>query len=442
MKNNVTEHAGTCVLDAGCHGTQRRRVLLIAYYCSPSRGSDWSTGWGRAIETAKLYDTTVITSELSRGDLEEHASKYGPMPGLNFIYVGSAARKGLMDRITGSFLYTNWFSYRAWHRDAFRVAQEHHRDCRFDLVHQVNLIGFREPGDLWQLDAPFLWGPIGGFQCYPWRFIPSAGLLDGIREAARTVANHLQLRFSTRVRRALERSSVVLAANTEAQNALRSVHKIDPVLLLETGLWQVAKKPRTPDPTRPIRILWSGELIPRKAIHILLRAAAALPPDCPFEIRVLGKGPAECKARSLCNQLGISDRCTWLGWQPLSTAMQQYDWADIFAFTSLRDTSGNVVLEALSRGVPVICFDHQGARDMVTRECGVKIPVTSPSEAIRLFRDAIQNLSENRSLLGRLSTGALKRAQHYLWQRNGEVVSDLYASVLAGSRKTAAQVGS
>ena len=51
-----------------------------------------------------------------------------------------------------------------------------HQQLRFNLVHQATFCGFREPGFLWKLDAPFLWGPIGGTQNYPWRFLGEAGL--------------------------------------------------------------------------------------------------------------------------------------------------------------------------------------------------------------------------------------------------------------------------
>ena len=51
-------------------------------------------------------------------------------------------------------------------------------------------------------------------------------------------------------------------------------------------------------------------------------------------------------------------------------AVAQMQSAELFCFTSLRDTSGNVVLEALAAGVPVVCFDHQGAGDMVSDAVG------------------------------------------------------------------------
>ena len=134
--------------------------------------------------------------------------------------------------------------------------------------------------------------------------------------------------------------------------------------------------------------------------------------------------------RRLARRLDIADNVTWMGRLPLQQAIAQYRWADVFVFTSLRDTSGNVVLEALAAGVPVICLDHQGVRDMVTEDCGIKIPVTVPGEVINRLADALMTLAQDRVLWERLSAGALRRVREYEWPRQGERMAALYRNML------------
>jgi glycosyltransferase involved in cell wall biosynthesis len=117
-----------------------------------------------------------------------------------------------------------------------------------------------------------------------------------------------------------------------------------------------------------------------------------------------------------------------MGAVPYATAVQQYGWADLLVFSSLRDTSGNVVLEAMARGVPVICLDHHGARDMVTATSGIKIPVTNRAEVTTQIAQAIVRLGCDRTLLGSLSRGAVARARDFLWERNGERMGAIYAA--------------
>ena len=40
-------------------------LLLIAYECSPGRGSEWAAGWGRLLQAARVADVHCITSESS-----------------------------------------------------------------------------------------------------------------------------------------------------------------------------------------------------------------------------------------------------------------------------------------------------------------------------------------------------------------------------------------
>ena len=114
------------------------------------------------------------------------------------VFLPEKAWAALAWRIPG----VGYLSYNLWQRRALRAARQLHAQVRFDLVHHVNILGFREPGYLWKLDAPFIWGPVGGTQNYPWRNLSQAGLIGGVREVLRNLVNGLQLRFSRRVHRA------------------------------------------------------------------------------------------------------------------------------------------------------------------------------------------------------------------------------------------------
>ena len=108
--------------------------------------------------------------------------------------------------------------------------------------------------------------------------------------------------------------------------------------------------------------------------------------------------------------------------------------ADLLCFTSLRDTSVNVVLEALAAGVPVICFDHQGAGDMVDARSGVKISVSSPARAYADWAQAISMLAGDPSRLLALSQGATARASSFLWSKNHAVMNAAYEQLLNQQR--------
>jgi glycosyltransferase involved in cell wall biosynthesis len=408
---------------------RRPRVLLLAYACSPYHGSERGIGWHRSLITSRIADTwTICEGRVSWPDVQRYLALHGPIPSLTFVPLPKTPFEATLTRVKGCY----YAAYHLWHRRAFRLARQLHETIGFDLVHQINLCGFREPGYLWKLDAPFVWGPVGGTQNYPWRFLGEAGLAGAIAEAGRTVANALQLRLSPRVRRALRKASVLLVANSTNAHDFATACRADPVRLLETGLsWF---PPPGPPRARSgsLRILWSGELRPFKALPLLLKALARLPRDLPCELRVLGKGPAEPRWRLQAEQLGVARQVTWMGRLPHAEALRQYDWADTFVFTSLRDTSGNAVLEALAAGVPVVCFDHQGVADIVTAESGVKIPVTTPEDAVTRLAAALERLARDRGHALALAEGARRRARDFDWSLQEARMAEIYRQVLGG----------
>lgn len=402
------------------------RVLLSAFSCKPEAGSEGGVGWGRAIETARLFDTWVLCGE-DEAAIKRWFTLNGDIPNLHFCFVPIYRFDRLMVKIPG-LLY---FFYRVWQLRAYRMAVELDREIHFDIVHQYNIGTYREPGYLWKLDLPFIWGPVGGIENYPWRFLRKAGVRGALSEAVRNVMNALQFRFSNRVRCAAKKAGALITVNSTGQQGFKQLHGVRTILMPDIGATEVFDSPPTRSARQgPMRILWNGTFLHRKALHLLIEALAKLPPSCRYELRILGRGPLEKRWRRLINRVGIEAHCRWMPWLPREEALAQYRWADVLVFTSLRDASGSVVMESLSQGLPVICFDHQGVGDIVTAQCGIKVPVTNPTEVVQHLGDAIISLERNREKLDELAVAALERARDYLWTRKVEQTAEIYQQVL------------
>jgi glycosyltransferase involved in cell wall biosynthesis len=404
-----------------------RRLLLLAYACNPYMGSEPGTGWHRAVEAGKYFDTWVLCWE-NRDAIERFVKDNGPVPHVRFNFVPGLPYARFLMRHLRPFGY---LAYNWWHRRAFEVARRLHAEHHFDVVHQANMCGFREPGYLWRLDAPFVWGPIGGTQNYPTRFLPQAGLLGLLKEGSRSIVNGVQLRLSRRVRRAAREAAVVLTANPVGKVHFERIHGVDPICMLDVGVSSVVTTPRNYDRAdSTLRLLWVGGLQHHKALQLLLRALGRLSPDVDYRLRIVGSGPLEQRWRRLATSCGVAQRCEWTGHLAHDQALRQYTWADVFVFTSLRDTFGTVVLEALSRGLPVICLDHQGAGAVVTSSCGVKVPLDTVDGAIASLAAAVERLADDRSRLRNLSRGAIDRAREYLWEKHGSRIAEVYQEVI------------
>ena len=394
-------------------------------------------GWNRAVQAAKEFDTWVLC-EQSRCEpaIRAYLRQHGEIPGLHFEFVPRPIWMRAMAGVPGLF----YPAYNLWHRAAFKVAQRMHKQIGFDLVHQVTYCGYREPGYMWQLPIPFIWGPIGGTHNFPAQFLADAGWAGTIYEGSRSLVNSLQFQLSSRIRTAARRSALSLAGNSATQRHFRDSFGIELPVHPASGIDDALGAPRQFRGGDKLRLLWCGHIHPLKGLPLLLKALARLPPDQGYELRIVGKGLYRRTWERLTRCLGISEHITWTGWIPHKEALQQYRWADLFVFTSLRDTFPTAVLEALSQGLPVVCFDHLGMGDIVTEQCGQKIPLTTPSAAVDGLREAILDLGSDPARWEELSRGAIERASQYTWSHQGEQLARFYRQVLGTSDKQQPQL--
>jgi glycosyltransferase involved in cell wall biosynthesis len=404
----------------------RPRLLIISYACSPYYGSEPGIGWNYAFEMAKYFDTWVISEGTQFADeIRRYKRENGSVDGPEFVFVDEPSWTRIVTTIIGVRHFGYVASQRVWQRRALDEARGLHERLKFDVVLKMTMCTYREPGYGWQLGIPFVWGPFGGTQNFPWRFAVGSGWSSAVYESFRTVANWIQLRTSHHVRQAARAAKAVIAANRTNASDFAAVHGIVPVVLSDVGVRRLAEPRLVMNQSKTLRLLWCGILEPRKALPVLLDALAQIRDEVNFELRVVGEGPYRTRWQRRANKLGLDDRIVWCGKLTHAETLEQYQNADVFAFTSLRDTTGTVVVEAIAAGLPVIAFDHQGVRDVVNASCGIKIPVETPAKGVEGWAAAIRQLATDPALRVRLSRGARVRAHDYLWSVNGQRLASI-----------------
>ena len=185
------------------------RLVMIAYCFDPDGTMEERNGWHRALIAAEQFDTTVIYRPLpGRGSF---ASKLRELPISKRLRTIELSPSRLTNFLLNREL-TFYRGYRRWHSEAFAVAQKLHSNVAFDLAHTATLCGFREPGVLWKLGVPHVWGPIGGTQDLPIDFYSMISPAGKLREWLRSKLNWWHLKHRKRVRDAFAGSAAVIAA--------------------------------------------------------------------------------------------------------------------------------------------------------------------------------------------------------------------------------------
>jgi glycosyltransferase involved in cell wall biosynthesis len=322
--------------------------------------------------------------------------------------------------------------YVLWQRAVLREARRQHRRHKFDLVHHLSWGTISAPPLLWRLPIPLVWGPVGGAQTAPpayRRYFGSAWR----REFLRTFRLKLVTRMP-RLRRTVRACALILSTNPETTQALKAAGaravRFFPNIGVPDNLLS-----RSPDQQRPDKsefvILWAGRLIPIKGLALSLEALAQLDGKLPVRLRVVGDGPLRADMEKLAHTLGIAERVEFVGAVPWSQMKRYYREADIFLFTSLRDSSGAVLAEALASRLPIVTLNHQGAGAIVPTEAAIKVAVTDPDETVRNLSKAMQLLITSPELRRQMAEAAASHAQSLSWTRHAEKMTGWYEEILA-----------
>ncbi len=385
------------------------------------------------------HDVTLLAAEEHASDIQAAISSAGEsLANIHFRFI-PWRRITWQERL---FPPAHLLNYSRWLKAAYLDARRLHAEQPFDLMHQCTYVGFRVPGHLWKLDVPFIWGPIGGLENTPWRFLPLLGLGGAIHFGARNIINSLQKRLLPGPKRAFAKAGAcggIIAATAGIQREIRKWYGQESQVICEIGPPPVvASSHSVREAGQTLQLAWSGLHLPRKALPLLLRAAASLPATVQWNLKILGQGPCTNRWKRLAERLGIGDRCRWLGWLPREQAVREISQAHLFVITSMQDLTSTVLLEALSQGLPVVCPDHCGFSNVVTTDCGIKLPLESPSQLQRDLSDAILRLEQDETQRRRLAAGALRRVHDFSWESKAQTLNTIYERAVKAYAKQCA----
>lgn len=368
----------------------------------------------------------MITRANNREVIEEELKK-APLPNAHFCYFDLSYWLRFYKRGNrGIHVY-----YYLWQIGIYFLARRLHYKIHFDLVHHVTFNAFRVPGLLFYLPTRFIWGPVGGGHQAPPNFERVFGFKMWF-EDFRCIFNQLA-KISWSVNKALKSAETILVADRSTLNFLPERYTNKYKLMLETGIALDSSDSKTNYQLENsvFHILWVGALIPRKGLPILLRSLNLLKHRLEFRVSIVGDGPEMKRCKRMAKKLSIGEKVIFFGKIPQLDVHEYYSKADVFVFTSLRDTSGNVVLEAMSSGLPIICLDHHGVADVVNKECGIKIKPLTYNQVVPDLANALYKLSRDQNLREKFGTGARKRViEIYDWDKKGEEMNKIYEQVM------------
>jgi glycosyltransferase involved in cell wall biosynthesis len=117
-------------------------------------------------------------------------------------------------------------------------------------------------------------------------------------------------------------------------------------------------------PAQPPVILGAGRLVPQKDFATLLRAFADVRQQRSARLLILGEGPERQRLEALAAELGVDQDVCLLGYEP--NPYRYMSKAAVFVMSSAWEGFGNVLVEALASGAPVVATDcRNGPREIL-----------------------------------------------------------------------------
>jgi glycosyltransferase involved in cell wall biosynthesis len=389
------------------------KILLSAFSCEPGRGSEPGKSWNWAYELARAgHEVWILTSTTGRSSIEAFLAST-PMPRMKFVYI----ERPHIPAFAGPF--RTLLQHIRWQWLALDVARDLHRQNDFDVVHHISFGSLHLGSQLWRLGKPFVFGPIGGGQVAPRgykKYFRGGWMSEMLRSIV--VRRFTGLLFAAKS--TVANADLILVANQETRDWVerlggRNVEYMASGGISEALLADPSSRHRNDE--NCLKVLWVGRLLPRKGLLLALEAVARVDRRLNVRCTILGDGEQGSYLPQWIEDLGVGDRVEWKGQVPWQEAMNAYRDHDVFLFTSLRETEGVQLLEAMAGGAAIVTLDHHGPSMAVPSSAGIKVPVTSASEVVAGLARALERLAEEPDTLRAFSEAGMRWAAQNTWQK-------------------------
>jgi glycosyltransferase involved in cell wall biosynthesis len=179
-------------------------------------------------------------------------------------------------------------------------------------------------------------------------------------------------------------------------------------------------------------LLYAGRVSWEKNLRLLIKAYQEMD-HTSCHLVIVGDGPALREIKQELDGLPV----TFTGYLQGEELASAYASADFFAFPSKTETFGQVVLEAMASGLPVVGLQAEGVCDIV--EDGktgflLNIAEISEQEQAPAYRDLLARLVEQHELRRSMGQSAQQAATRRTWDEAMKSLLSGYAEVLEQER--------
>lgn len=199
---------------------------------------------------------------------------------------------------------------------------------------------------------------------------------------------------------------------------------VDPEAFAPNGKETEESNKELSEKTEPFRILFVSRLIERKGLQFIIPNLGEIVESVPegIKLTIVGDGPYREHLEEIAGNYGVKQYLDFVGQKDKSELAKYYNNADLFILPSKKEGMPNVVLEAMSAGLPVIMTPCQGSKELID---GNGFIVNTEE-----FGKKILQLANDREYAKRLGMRSRELIQErFLWEKTAKKYLELFAEI-------------
>lgn len=395
--------------------------LISAYSVNPYKGSEDSIGWNWVLQYEKNYKEgdriILLTKKFNEKDTRKGLKEFN-IQHVELVIVDVPNALNWFREKHSAFHHMYYILWQHW---AWLWVK--HSGIHFDVIHHVTMNDYRIPSEMYKAKgAKVIWGPMGGAQVTPKPL--------KVYEKNRLTATfgefvNKSCSWNPFYKKALRSYYKIYCINNETQKQISHIVGKDVPLMPELALRDDYKNLPILEKTNDIlKIVFVGRLIGKKGIAFLVDALSLMPDGMDWELLIFGDGDDRILIERQIADSGIEKNVKLMGNRPLNQIAEAYQQADIFVLPSLRETSGNVLLEAMAYAVPIVAFDTSFCRLLKEVECGIFVNTEQALEGIKEdYCKAIVMLGQDKKMAKQMGLNGYKYVNSKLtWDEKYRII--------------------
>ncbi len=421
--------------DAPSAPKRRLRVLVIAELANPEWASVPLEGWSHWHALAKITDAHLVTHLRNRENIAR-----AQLAADRFTTVDSRGVERRMDALArllgraGGGLTTAtafsaaayyYFEHLAWRAFRSRIVSRH-----FDVVHRLTPLSPTTPsllaGKCARAGIPFVIGPLNGGLPWPTGFnyarIQEHEWLTFVRDAYKLLPGYRGTR---------KHAAAIICGSMATRDQIAARYREKTVYIPENAI-EPQRFALTPLRTavRPLRVAFVGRFTLYKGCDMLIEAAVPLVRAGALVLDLIGDGAQMSALRALAARERLPDTI-FAGWVPHAELAARLTRSDVFAFPSIREFGGAVVLEAMALGLVPIVIGYGGPGELVSDATGFRIPLGRRDEIVVALRGVLERLASDPSQIATIGARARDRVLgQFTWDAKAAQVHEVYRWVI------------